>query len=147
MCILLERWAATIIFLIVLSVEFVKWKKCPSEPKVRSSKVSFSLTNSPNTQRIQLQYVQKTAIHCMTKTFKKSFHTTAATHAKGTSTVPNCINEPFNVRECPICSDKNGPWILCSCITCIVHYGMFLVINVWPCCLDNPRLHCTQYVH
>lgn len=44
------------------------------------------------------------------------------------------INEPFNITECPICSDKRPM----DSLYCTVHFGMFLAVNVWLCCRDNP---------
>lgn len=46
------------------------------------------------------------------------------------------MNDPFNITECPICTDKRPMGSLYR----TVHFGMFLAINVWLCCRDNPCL-------
>lgn len=46
------------------------------------------------------------------------------------------IKEAFNITECPICSDKRPM----DSLYCTIHFGMFLAINVWLCCRDNPCL-------
>lgn len=49
-----------------------------------------------------------------------------------------CINEPFNVTECPVWRGEKASGF--SVLNCTVHFGMFSVINVWLCCPDNPCL-------
>lgn len=82
--------AATIIFLFGLWNLWSEKMRIRAQDDQRSCFLSATLQNPKHSATIcALNYN-------MTKTFL-SFHT-AATHAKETGTVPNCINEPFNVR-------------------------------------------------